>query len=462
MSGPTLVAVILVVLGLAGQVLGDILVRKENETITYFDDMMSMFGPSISSKGVRGYVYVASPLDGCSAVQPPPIKNLSWIALIARDNCSFVEKVRKAQNANYSAAIVYNSYSDDDVLSMAGDGSDIIIPSVFVGWTDGELLRTQYCFNCLNLEHKSGTYNLFIDNHEPQYYNPYVLWPFAAVVGTCFILMIIFMVIKWCRDINRRRKSRLPKKQLKKIPTKKFKKGDEYDCCAICLDDYEEGDKLRLLPCSHAYHTKCIDPWLTKNKRSCPICKRKVFPGDDPDTESDSSDDERPTERTPLLGNSSEPSGQTNRRSTFDSSGLPPPTGVVRVNPGHTCSHDSDQSESEEGAAGGVRHLNLGQENPLLSLGRAPVHEKRPANQKVGSEEKLTNENQAAPSSSTYQDKHETVVTVTNEGADNSGFRNDDFSSEEEDGDFGNPGDADDVMYVGKGKVDEKKNNGVV
>lgn len=44
-----------------------------------------------------------------------------------------------------------------------------------------------------------------------------------------------------------------------------------------------------------AYHMKCIDPWLTKNRKVCPVCKRKVGPSNG----SDSSDSE--SERSPPL-----------------------------------------------------------------------------------------------------------------------------------------------------------------
>ncbi|XP_027773139.1 RING-H2 finger protein ATL70-like [Solanum pennellii] len=48
--------------------------------------------------------------------------------------------------------------------------------------------------------------------------------------------------------------------------------------CSICLVDYKDNDKLRLLPdCHHIFHVKCIDPWLRLHP-TCPNCRSSPFP----------------------------------------------------------------------------------------------------------------------------------------------------------------------------------------
>ncbi|XWS63636.1 hypothetical protein CRYUN_Cryun06bG0118000 [Craigia yunnanensis] len=47
--------------------------------------------------------------------------------------------------------------------------------------------------------------------------------------------------------------------------------------CAVCLCEFLEQDKLRLLPmCSHAFHIDCIDTWLMSNS-TCPLCRGTLF-----------------------------------------------------------------------------------------------------------------------------------------------------------------------------------------
>jgi hypothetical protein len=41
------------------------------------------------------------------------------------------------------------------------------------------------------------------------------------------------------------------------------------------LQDYEAGDELMRLPCMHAFHSKCVAPWLHK-AGTCPVCQIDV------------------------------------------------------------------------------------------------------------------------------------------------------------------------------------------
>lgn len=43
--------------------------------------------------------------------------------------------------------------------------------------------------------------------------------------------------------------------------------------CSICLEQFEESQLVRVLPCSHRYHADCADHWL-KTSVLCPMCKR--------------------------------------------------------------------------------------------------------------------------------------------------------------------------------------------
>eukprot|EP00486_Rosalina_sp_Unknown_P002475 CAMPEP_0201566228 /NCGR_PEP_ID=MMETSP0190_2-20130828/5870_1 /ASSEMBLY_ACC=CAM_ASM_000263 /TAXON_ID=37353 /ORGANISM="Rosalina sp." /LENGTH=248 /DNA_ID=CAMNT_0047984663 /DNA_START=888 /DNA_END=1634 /DNA_ORIENTATION=+ len=56
------------------------------------------------------------------------------------------------------------------------------------------------------------------------------------------------------------------------------------DSCAICLDDFCAKEELRLLPCNHGFHIKCIDPWLSKSSELCPMCKQSIFINSDNST----------------------------------------------------------------------------------------------------------------------------------------------------------------------------------
>ncbi|KAG0599031.1 hypothetical protein M758_12G121800 [Ceratodon purpureus] len=52
--------------------------------------------------------------------------------------------------------------------------------------------------------------------------------------------------------------------------------------CAVCLTEFQNEDKLRLLPkCKHAFHMECIDKWLLTNS-TCPLCRRSLLPDAEP------------------------------------------------------------------------------------------------------------------------------------------------------------------------------------
>ena len=91
-----------------------------------------------------------------------------------------------------------------------------------------------------------------------------------------------------------RRRAQLAKRAIAQIPTRILEaldsEGDGVDgktpleqgfdysdtSCAICIENHVCGDNVRILPCRHIFHKKCIDPWLHE-RQTCPICKYDIL-----------------------------------------------------------------------------------------------------------------------------------------------------------------------------------------
>jgi hypothetical protein len=107
------------------------------------------FGPALSAPGVTGDIVAAqdpsdaggpSATDACS-----PLTNASAvagkIALVDRGSCTFVVKVKNAQNAGATGVVVVNNVSGSPA-GMGGTDATITIPAVMVSQADGASLRS--------------------------------------------------------------------------------------------------------------------------------------------------------------------------------------------------------------------------------------------------------------------------------------------------------------------------------
>ncbi|PWA78184.1 RING/U-box superfamily protein [Artemisia annua] len=126
--------------------------------------------------------------------------------------------------------------------------------------------------------------------------------PFILCTTICCCLPCIISVLGFREDLPQNRGATT--ESINCLPTYKFKKnkhtkdketnssaceggvvaagtekervisGEDAVCC-ICLAKYANDDELRELPCSHFFHTDCVDKWLKINA-TCPLCKIEV------------------------------------------------------------------------------------------------------------------------------------------------------------------------------------------
>ncbi len=97
------------------------------------------FGPELDATGVTGDVVLSSVLDGCTAL--PANSLVGKIGLIQRGDCDFTVKVKNAQLAGASAAIIYSLPSSTVTAGMGGVDATVTIPSVLIPYAEGVYMK---------------------------------------------------------------------------------------------------------------------------------------------------------------------------------------------------------------------------------------------------------------------------------------------------------------------------------
>ncbi|XP_042509822.1 receptor homology region, transmembrane domain- and RING domain-containing protein 1-like [Macadamia integrifolia] len=257
---------------------GIVHIRGKPISVT-FVDAPARFAVGVNRSGICGALYVADPLDACSSLQTSfdsEANDKVRFALIARGNCSFEDKVRNAQEGGFRAAIVYDDRDRKNLVSMIGNPEGIWVHAVFVSKVAGETLKKlargeegECCIRSL-LEETAWT---------------------VLVISFISLTVIVSVLATFFFTRNQRvyrqgtyqRSPSVDSRIVEDLPSFTFYSASSSVCrmgvtCAICLEDYRDGETLRVLPCQHYFHASCVDSWLTKWGTVCPVCKHDMSP----------------------------------------------------------------------------------------------------------------------------------------------------------------------------------------
>ncbi|XP_059279690.1 E3 ubiquitin-protein ligase ATL15-like [Lycium ferocissimum] len=157
--------------------------------------------------------------------------------------------------------------------------------------------RIFFCFSIVMACATAQTETLPPPPPEPQIkINPPMAIVLVTLISVFFAMGIISVYVRQCAerhlandlgDENTRRANQargLNPVVISSFPmflysdVKDLKIGKSVLECAVCLNEFEDNETLRLLPkCSHVFHPNCIDTWLMSHI-TCPVCRANLIP----------------------------------------------------------------------------------------------------------------------------------------------------------------------------------------
>ena len=268
----------------------------------------------ISASGIEGHLFLPTPVNACSYIDPPPVGfpvNSTWIALVYDYPSCPSDMVMNVRNAGYRLiiassrnnshrtvskevsdtlfpiAVIQEEYADylkenatsefpDDSVLVVVKGS--IIASITLMTILGCFCQLSCCFCCFitciccccywDDDCVCPCFDEMRDDYEP-------LTIHERLGRRELTESIQRQIIDLQLDL--RMQIPLGRQLAQRLPMRKYTANSGIsETCVICVDEFTEEDQVRVLPCNHIFHPQCIDEWLGNHSSLCPLCKKRV------------------------------------------------------------------------------------------------------------------------------------------------------------------------------------------
>ncbi|XP_053557646.1 E3 ubiquitin-protein ligase ZNRF3 isoform X2 [Bombina bombina] len=236
------------------------------------------------------------PLGLCNNNDEEDLYEYGWVGVVKLEQPEMDPKpcltvLGKAKRAvqRGATAVIFDVSENPDAVEQLNQGTEEALkrPVVYVKGVDAIKL--------MNIVNKQKVARARIQHRPPrqptEYFDMGIFLAFFVVVSLVCLILLIKIKLKQRRSQSSM--NRMAVQALEKMETRKFKsKGKvprEGSCgaldtlsssstsdCAICLEKYIDGEELRVIPCTHRFHKKCVDPWLLQN-HTCPHCRHNII-----------------------------------------------------------------------------------------------------------------------------------------------------------------------------------------
>ncbi|KAL4636076.1 E3 ubiquitin-protein ligase ZNRF3 isoform X1 [Arapaima gigas] len=262
---------------------------------TYTTGLQGRFSRAGATISAEGEIVQMHPLGLCNNNDEEDLYEYGWVGVVKLEqpeldpSCLTVLGKAKRAVQRGATAVIFDVSENPDAIDQLNQVSEDPLkrPVVYVKGTDAVKL--------MNIVNKQKVARARIQHRPPrqptEYFDMGIFLAFFVVVSLVCLILLIKIKLKQRRSQSSM--NRMAIQALEKMETRKFKaksKGPrEGSCgasdslsssstsdCAICLERYIDGEELRVIPCAHRFHKKCVDPWLLQH-HTCPHCRHNII-----------------------------------------------------------------------------------------------------------------------------------------------------------------------------------------